>query len=229
VQRNLANRSTLSENGISISFTVSCRDRSSIPRIDRDIVVCIRVPDGLRYFLTRQRSIGAATAADARSIASNEDPSRPHTDTRIRPRTRPLHAFAVHCYVRSFTKTHSDRIPHVRSVWLVPTGKPTVRLRRHPPSCSLSRAALRRKHSGEGPLPVVKMSLSGRISRHFPKATSENRNGRFESCLARNSRSPGTSGWQCPIPPLQMPFRSRTGKPARYVVSGWHLSDKESR
>lgn len=62
----------------------------------------------------------------------------------------------------------ADRISSVRSVWLVPDGKPRARLRRHPPFSLLSRCLCCRKHRASREDVTIRTNISGMFRKPLP-------------------------------------------------------------
>lgn len=103
-----------------------------------------------------------------RSIASDEGASRldAHIYTDV---------FTVHCYVCDYSRKciqtgreRADRISSVRSVWLVPDGKPRARLRRHPPFSMLSCCLRCRKHRASREDVTIRTNISGMFRKPLP-------------------------------------------------------------
>ena len=77
--------------------------------------------------------------------------------------------------MRLFTKARiqtggerADRISSVRSVWLVPDGKPRARLQRHPPFSLLSCCLRCRKHRTSREDVTIRTNISGMFRKPLP-------------------------------------------------------------
>lgn len=107
------------------------------------------------------------------------------------------YSYIVTCdYSRRRIQTGGDRISSVRSVWLVPDGKPRSRLRRHSLFSLLSRCLCCRKHRASREDVTIRTNISGMFRKPLPPKW--NARSKVGAGLVRKSRNVILS-WKCDV------------------------------